>query len=185
MEPASYPRRQHQIRNHEICEPDWSTRCRYKATATLQSHPPTTPPDTSDQSSLTVHRLSNRQEPWPRNLHFGNANTYRALTSTEAEELMEDTASRLKALIKLHRSELLQSKLTYFDHIYGHPWNSIETPQHQVPLFYLTLKVHKSPWLTRPIMSCVGSFAEIFSKWLDVQLKKILLLSLTYLKDSN
>jgi hypothetical protein len=47
------------------------------------------------------------------------------------------------------------------------------------------LKVHKSPWSTRPVVSCVGSFAEIFSKWLDVQLKKFLLLSQTYLQDSN
>jgi hypothetical protein len=34
-------------------------------------------------------------------------------------------------------------------------------------------------------VSCVGSFAEIFSKWLDVQLKKLLPLSPTYLQDSN
>jgi hypothetical protein len=54
-----------------------------------------------------------------------------------------------------------------------------------IALFYLMLKVHKSPWSTRPVVSCAGSFVEIFSKWLDVQLKKLLLLSQTYLQDSN
>jgi hypothetical protein len=47
------------------------------------------------------------------------------------------------------------------------------------------LKVHtKSPWSTTPVVSCVRSFAEIFSKWLDVQLKKLLPLSQTYVQDS-
>ena len=103
----------------------------------------------------------------------------------EAEHLLEDTASRLKTLIELHRSVLPPGELTYFDRSYGQPRNGAKGHQHRVPLFYLTLKVHKSPWSTRPVVSCVGSFAEIFSKWLDVQLKKLLPLSPTYLRDSN
>jgi hypothetical protein len=47
--------------------------------------------------------------------HLGNANTYRALTPMEAEHLLEDTASRLKTLIALHRSVLPPGELTYFD----------------------------------------------------------------------
>jgi hypothetical protein len=34
-------------------------------------------------------------------------------------------------------------------------------------------------------VSCVGSFAEVFSNWLHIQLKKLLPLSQTYLRDSN
>jgi hypothetical protein len=46
-------------------------------------------------------------------------------------------------------------------------------------------RIHKSPWVTRPVVSCAGSFADIFSKWLDIQLKTLLLLTQTYLRDSN
>lgn len=119
--------------------------------------------------------------------HLGNANTYRALTSNDAEQLMEDTASRLKALIARHRSQLPYHELTYFERSFGHSrGQAIGTkPQHRTPLFYLTLKVHKNPWSTRPVVSCIGSFVEIFSKWLDYQLNKLLPLSPTYLRDSN
>jgi hypothetical protein len=117
--------------------------------------------------------------------HLGNANTYTALSTDEANTLLEDTASRLKALVKLHQLALPRGESVYFDRSYGPQPHGGRTHTHCVPLFYLALKVHKSPWSTRPVGSCVGSFAEIFSKWLDVQLKKLLPLSQTYLQDSN
>jgi hypothetical protein len=45
--------------------------------------------------------------------------------------------------------------------------------------------VDKGSWSTRPVVSCIGSFAEIFSKWLHIQLKNLLPLSQTYLRDSS
>jgi hypothetical protein len=98
---------------------------------------------------------------------------------------MEDTALRLKALVALHRHELPKGEVVYFDRSYGPQRNGARTPRYRVPLFYITLKVHKQPWSTRPVVSCVGSFAEVFSKWLHIQLQKLLPLSQTYLRDSN
>lgn len=45
-------------------------------------------------------------------------------------------------------------------------------------------KIHKEPWQTRPIVSCVGSTAEVLSIWLDVQLQKVIKLCLSYIEDS-
>jgi hypothetical protein len=79
-----------------------------------------------------------------------------------------------------HRDDLPQAERTYFDQ--GLQKSHTE---YQVPRFCVTPKVHKTPWSTRPVVSCVGSFAEIFSKWLDHQMKKLLpMFSKTYLKDS-
>jgi hypothetical protein len=52
------------------------------------------------------------------------------------------------------------------------------------PQFYLLPKVHKTPMKTRPVVSCVGSFNEIASKWLDYKLAKVVHLCPSYTKDS-
>jgi hypothetical protein len=45
-------------------------------------------------------------------------------------------------------------------------------------------KVHKTPMKTRPVVSCVGSFNKIASKWLDYRLAKVVHLCPSYTKDS-
>jgi hypothetical protein len=55
----------------------------------------------------------------------------------------------------------------------------------QLPYFYILPKVHKKPqWKTRPVVSGVSSVLEPLSKWVDVQLKKVVHLCPAYLKDS-
>ena len=39
--------------------------------------------------------------------------------------------------------------------------------------FYLTLKVHKSPWKTRPVVATCGTIFAGISKWADFQLQKV------------
>jgi hypothetical protein len=57
-------------------------------------------------------------------------------------------------------------------------------PIRRPPQFYILPKVHKTPWKTRPVVSCVGSFNEIASKWLDYKLAKIVFLCPSHTKDS-
>jgi hypothetical protein len=104
--------------------------------------------------------------------HLGHTDTYKRLSETEATDLWQ--------AYRTHRHNLPQAKQTYFDRGLKKSHTKYRTPQ-----FYITPKVHKNPWLTRPVVSCVGSFAEIFSKWLDHQMKKLLpTFSTMYLKDS-
>ena len=50
--------------------------------------------------------------------------------------------------------------------------------------FYAMPKMHKNPWATRPVVSGICSVLEPLSKWLDVQLQRIVHLCPCYLKDS-
>ena len=50
--------------------------------------------------------------------------------------------------------------------------------------FYAMPKMHKNPWATRPVVSGVSSVMEPLSKWLYVQLQRIVHLCPCYLKDS-
>jgi hypothetical protein len=112
--------------------------------------------------------------------HLGQHDTYKRLTKTEAQDLLASTSSSLRFAYRTHRDDLPQAERTYFER--GLKKSHTE---YRVPQFYITPKVHKIPWSTCPVVSCVGSFAEIFSKWLDHQMKKLLpTFSKTYLKDS-
>ena len=56
--------------------------------------------------------------------------------------------------------------------------------QLQLPYFYILPKVHKVPWATRPVVSGVSSVLEPLSKWVDIQLQRVVHLCPAYLKDS-
>ena len=109
--------------------------------------------------------------------HLDDASTYQRLTTAQATDMLEATQTRFKHLLHQHKDLLSPAEQVYFQ-------RSLQC-EHRIPQFYLTLKVHKTPWKTRPVVACVGSFAEVFSKWLDHQMKRLLPLSNTYLRDSN
>ena len=51
--------------------------------------------------------------------------------------------------------------------------------------FRMTAKVHKTPYKMRPIVCCVGTFVNDWSKWLDYWLQQLKHLVPTYVKDSQ
>jgi hypothetical protein len=109
--------------------------------------------------------------------HLLNGYAYRRLSPEEASKLVTKTEEELKQLVKDYAHCLSSAEDTYFTRSYN--------LRHRVPRFYLTMKVHKTPMTSRPVVSCVGSFNEIFSKWLDFQMSRLLPLSHTYLRDST
>jgi len=52
------------------------------------------------------------------------------------------------------------------------------------PVFYLTVKVHKTPLKTRPIVSCSGSLLYGLGVWLDDKLQKVAQQQKSYFKSS-
>lgn len=75
-----------------------------------------------------------------------------------------------------HRTSLTDAENTYFQRA--------AKLEYRIPQFYLTIKVHKRPWKTRPIISCINSYLNVFSKWLDYRFKELIKYSPTYVKDS-
>ena len=49
----------------------------------------------------------------------------------------------------------------------------------------IEVKIHKTPLSTRPVVSCCGSFNEVFSRWLDYRMKTLLQFYSLYIKDSQ
>lgn len=110
--------------------------------------------------------------------HLGKDQIYQRLTVNTANKIMAETKQILTDLVDKHQSELCEAEKTYFQ-------RSIQKVGHRTPQFYLLFKVHKVPLMTRPVVSCVGSFPEIFSRWLDHHMAKFLPLASAHLKDSN
>ena len=81
-------------------------------------------------------------------------------------------------LIQTNKDSLPDSEQTYFKCCFEE--------SRRLPQFYCTPKVHKKPkWKTHPIVSCVNSHMGDLSKWVDVQLQKLIHLCPGYLQDSQ
>ena len=110
--------------------------------------------------------------------HLLDTSTYTQLSHEDADGLLYLAQKKMEYIIKKYEPNLPTTELTYFQRC------AHET--RRIPQFYCTPKVHKKPhWKTRPIVSCVNSRMGDLSKWVDVQLQKVLHLCPTHLKDSR
>jgi hypothetical protein len=102
--------------------------------------------------------------------------TYDRLTEEEALLRMATCKLKVIRLFSKYKDYLPTDEVTYFE-------RGLKQ-DHRIPLFYILFKIHKTPWTTRPVVSCCGSFLNLFSKWLDEKMKLLLPLSTTYIRDS-
>ena len=114
-------------------------------------------------------------------IHLSNENTYQNLSTEEAFALQEETKNMLMNIYKSYSSQLSSATKTYFTRSFSKPTRT--------PIFYQLIKIHKmkSPSdniTTRPVISCINSFTEIFSKYCDVLLETLSEHVPTKLKDS-
>jgi hypothetical protein len=63
-------------------------------------------------------------------------------------------------------------------------WRSLEVPD-KFSYFYITAKVHKTPWKPRPITSTAGSIPHGLGRWVDQELKPIVHKRTSYIKSSE
>jgi hypothetical protein len=102
--------------------------------------------------------------------------TYIRLSEEEALQKIRNTRIKLNEVRLHHRNELTAAENQYFQRA--------AKLEYRIPQFYLTIKVHKTPPKTRPIVSCVNSYLNVFSKWLSYRFKELLSFVPTYTKDS-
>jgi hypothetical protein len=109
--------------------------------------------------------------------HLNDTLTYQRLSQHEAIAILHKAESNMQAIIMKHKLFLPEHESTYLHRVFQ--------LDRRIPQFYTIPKVHKSPWKTRPIVSCVNSTLGYLSKWVDRQLQKIVHLCPAYLKDSQ
>jgi len=102
--------------------------------------------------------------------------TYVRLTEEEALQKLRDTRCKLNQIRLNYRKNLTDAENTYFQRA--------AKLEYRIPQFYLTIKIHKTPIKTRPIVSCVNSYLNVFSKWLAHRFNDLLPNVPTYVKDS-
>jgi len=112
--------------------------------------------------------------------HLYDKKTYTYLTLAETHLSLLNNKKQLEKILRQHSNSLSLAEKTYFQRsLYKN---------HRIPQLYLNPKVHKQTkngeWKTRPVISCCGSYIEIYSKWIDYHLQKLKNYIPSYLKDS-
>lgn len=103
--------------------------------------------------------------------HLVQPTYYDNLTPAMAQTELSKQKDNFLKILGTHITKLpSEAERTYFDRALV----PTRLEQYKVPQFYGIYKVHKSgPPKLRPIVSCVNSLPEVFSKWVDHWLKKM------------
>ena len=109
--------------------------------------------------------------------HLLDQTTYRLLTKEAAERRLASATYQFRWLVDSYKKQLPEEDKIYFQRSFKQ--------ERRMPQFYCTPKVHKDPWATRPIVSCVNSRMGDLSKWVDTKLQIVVHLCPCYLKDSR
>lgn len=109
--------------------------------------------------------------------HLSDSTTYRRLSPNEAELETRRIRHALTNWMAKHSTVLTKNELRFLKHHY----NANEEP---FATFYATMKVHKQPLKTRPIVSCSGSLLAALGVWVDDKLQKAARTQRSYFKSS-
>jgi hypothetical protein len=109
--------------------------------------------------------------------HFNDRTSYRRLSPNDVA--LE--SRRLKTLLNSWRSR-------FNDELSKQERKFLKTQQNlcidPFPAFYLTMKVHKKPLKSRPIVSCSGSLLEGLGIWVDAKMQPLARRQKSYFKSS-
>jgi hypothetical protein len=109
--------------------------------------------------------------------HLSDGNTYMQLAHVDIIQEERRLRYLLGAWLKKHHACLSKSERKFLKH-------HIQCCTEPFPTFYLTMKVHKKPLKSRPIVSCSGSLLEGLGIWVDSQLQIVAKLQRSYFKSS-
>ena len=110
--------------------------------------------------------------------HLGNKNTYRQLNCHETNAQIRKLSYHFDAFTSEFKTEL-GGETTTFLH------RSKRQFGHNISKFRATIKVHKNPPKTRPVVATCGTYLGSLSKWLDQQLQALMTFLPWCTKDSQ
>ena len=116
------------------------------------------------------------------NEHLLDSTTYEQLCPTTAKRQLDDIHDQLISLFDNPYSTLQNSLLPYEQTYFK---RALHHTKHRIPTFYGLVKIHKSPWKLRPVVSCCGSLLAKISSWIDYHLQSIRTNIPSYIKDSE
>ena len=124
--------------------------------------------------------------------HLLEATTYRRLTEAQAQTAIHEIRGMIRSFIrKFAPSEEAASdaeslatshQVTRQDKKYI--LRALDATEDPYSHFYITAKIHKTPWKTRPIVSVCGSIVHGLARWLDQQLQPLAQRVPSYIKSS-
>jgi len=109
--------------------------------------------------------------------HLDDDTTYQRIYPDEVNHHQELLVRTLDEWLKAHDKELSKGEKKFLK---ARKKANTEPFAH----FYLTMKVHKSPLATRPIVSCSGSLLEGLGLWVDDKLQQVAKQMSSYIKSS-
>lgn len=111
--------------------------------------------------------------------HLNDSTTYRYLSTADADQFLTRLKAQYHAWFKTYSDtkDLTRADKRYLKHMF----QNSDTP---FPVLYLTLKIHKQPMKTRPIVSCSGSLLYGLGVWLDHKLQQVASQQKSYFKSS-
>ena len=112
--------------------------------------------------------------------HLGNTSVYQRISHFEAYDRQRQLANKLESLLREWDDDRLISQAEW--------WflqESIDKYRDKPTRFRLTIKVHKRPWKTRPIVCCAGTMLNGFSRWIDYWLQQLKPLIPSFINNSE
>ena len=109
--------------------------------------------------------------------HLSDAATYERLEPNDALQAINSLENNICTFLSDYNDYFTKEDRTFL-------WRSLEVPD-KFSYFYITAKVHKTPWKPRPITSTAGSITHGLGRWVDQELKPIVHKLPSYIKSSK
>jgi hypothetical protein len=111
------------------------------------------------------------------NDHLNNESVYRRISQEEAYDRQHQNAVDLIRLIHQwhNKNDISTAEYNFL-------LTAVDQLRDKPTRFRLTIKVHKNPWATRPVVCCAGTMLNSVSRWIDYWLQKIRHLVPSYIK---
>ena len=109
--------------------------------------------------------------------HLNDDSTYQRIWPQQVPYHKEKLRHKLEKWLKHFKSDLSKKERKFLE-------AKMKANEEPFAIFYLTMKVHKTPLKTRPIVSCSGSLLEALGIWVDDKLQQVAQQMRSYVKSS-